>query len=84
MEFLISKASGADKPCDEAYPTEIFWLEASEYHPAVYKTGWVIDLYSLKQLVTLSEKLKQPIIVEHKSYHADERPSLQVYDDYIE
>ena len=77
MRFIITRTSdydGKNPPCEGAVPLY------KDKKSAV----WEIEINSLEELLQLSVKTVQPLILFAQDYDKDGVPELEIYDNYRE
>lgn len=65
------------KPCDGAF------CEKKVYENGYEVYNWFIEVNTAEELMQLVKNCKYPIILDFDSYN-DNRPSIEIYDDYRE
>lgn len=100
MTFTIRTVdSTRDKPCEEARPViyqkEVRARTRDENGDTIYQinyeadTYWVVDIESLEELVELSRRVDNPLIISYDTTYGvpescKDIPNIEIYDGYRE
>ena len=83
-EFRVEKTSlrgSPEKPCDEAILKETPEMtDEGQFQP---RTVWVVNMYSLDELITFRDKYGE-LILDHDPSFPQIPDSIEIYDDWRE